>query len=71
MLFQRDQGELETARRAGLVEDARQVVFHGLQTDPQMCRDVAIRFALRDRPDDLDLARGEAVRPLLAVARAA
>ena len=51
MLFQRDEGELETARRAGLVEDARQVMFHGLETDPQMCRDVAIRFAFRDRPD--------------------
>src|SRR4051794_33246694 len=56
-----EDGELETREDAGLVEDARQVVLHGVLPHAERFTDLLVGFTGSDARDYFELARGQAV----------
>src|ERR1700733_1321571 len=56
-----EERQLQPGRDASLVEDVREVAFHGLFADGELFGDVLVAAAFDDAGDDLELARGQAV----------
>src|SRR5436190_8621688 len=55
----REDDGLRTGAHAELVENARQMIAHGLLADEELRGDVVIAVAARDQVEDLELARGQ------------
>src|SRR3954451_21959774 len=52
-------GELGAPAQAGLLADARQVVLHRARRDVELLADLVVGEAVRDEPQDLELASRE------------
>src|SRR5262245_3546209 len=48
-----EQGELDPARRANLVEDVHQMALDGVLADREAASDLLVRVAVDDRPHDV------------------